>query len=48
LIATLALTCDPDQFCSDAEVSVVEEASGNGICDVVSWDRVEVELKENA
>ena len=48
LIATLALTCDADQFCSDVETTVSENASGNGLCDVVAWDKVEAELKENA
>lgn len=48
LVATLALTCDPQGLDEDVEMSVIEEASGNGLCDVVAWDKVESELMENA
>jgi len=48
LIAMLALTCDAQEFCSDVDMTVVEQASGNGLCGVVNWDKVEVELMERA
>jgi hypothetical protein len=46
LTATL-LYCDVDldDFNRDVEMSVLDWATGNGIIDVVDWDKVQGEIK---
>jgi len=45
LVATLVYCdIDPVDFNQDVEMSVIEWASGNGMIDVVDWDKVKAEV----